>query len=262
MENSFLSSKSNRVLVTVALLVLILALSSYAYYTMKQSKYMFTGPVTISVVGEGEVTAVPDVAQFSFAVTATGTDATKAQEASGVSVNAILAYLKEKGVEDKDIKTSSYSVYPHYRFDSMPCAISYCPPGRQVEDGFEASQTVTVKVRNQAISGELVAGVGSRGATNISGLQFTIDDTSALEEEARNEAIADAKAKAKVLSGELEVRIVKMTGYYEDEGMPYGYGMGGGNMMMKDSAESFSAPELPAGEDTIKSRVTITYMVR
>ncbi len=262
MENSFLGSKSNRVLLTVALLALILALGTYSTYTMKQSKYLHIGPVIISVTGEGEVTAVPDVAQFNFSVTATGTDSSKAQEASGVAMNTILSYLKEKGIEDKDIKTSDYNVYPHYRYDAMPCTLSYCPPGRQTEDGYEASQTVTVKVRNMDISGELIAGVGGLGATNISGLQFTIDDTDALEDEARTKAIADAKAKAEVLSKELDVRIIKMTGYYEENvGMPYGYGMGG-NMMEKAESDSFSGPELPAGEDTVRSQVTITYMVR
>lgn len=259
MENTFLSSKSNRVLVTIALIALILALSTYALYTMKQSKYLYTGPVTISVTGEGEVTAVPDVAEFNFSVTATGTDATKAQESASKPMNAILSYLKEQGVEEKDIKTSAYNVYPHYRYDSAPCGVSFCPPGRQVEDGFEASQNITVKVRNKDMAGEIIGGVGGLGATNISGVQFTIDDTEALKNDARTKAIADAKAKAKVLSDELDVRIIKMTGYYENEGgMPYG--MGGA--MMKDSAESFPVPELPAGENTVKSQVTITYMVR
>jgi len=260
MEHSFFSSKSNQTLGAIALVALIVALSTYAFYTMKQSKYLYTGPITISVVGQGEVTAVPDIGQFNFSVTASGTDATKAQSASASAVNAILAYLKEKGVEEKDIKTDSYNVYQNYRNESKPCVGEmYCLPGDQVLDGFMASQNVTVKVRNLDSASDLIAGIGNLGATNISGLQFTIDDTSNLKTEARTKAIADAKEKAKALTKDLDVRIVKMTGYYEDNGMPYGYGMGAD--MMSAKAESVS-PELPTGEDVVRSQVTITYMVR
>lgn len=262
METNFFSSKSNRFLVTVSLVALILALATYAFYTMKQAKYLYTGPVTISVVGEGEVMAVPDIGKFSFSVTASGTDATSAQSASASGMNAVLAFLKEKGVEEKDIKTEYYNMNPHYRYESAPCMGGvYCPPGQQVEDGFEVVQTVSVKVRNIDNSGALIAGVGDLGATNISGLQFTIDDTESLKAEARTKAIADAKEKAKVLSKDLDVRFVKMTGYYEDNGgaMPYGgYGMGGDMM----EAKAGVAPALPTGENTVKSQVTITYIVR
>ncbi len=260
MENSFFSYKENRVLGAIALIALILALATYAFYTMKQSKYLYTGPVTISVMGQGEVTAVPDIGQFNFSVTASGTDATAAQSASASVVNSVIAYLKDKGVEEKDIKTDAYNVYQNYRNESKPCIGGmYCPPGEQVLDGFIASQNVTVKVRDLDSASDLIAGIGNLGATNISGLQFTIDDTSALKTEARTKAIADAKEKAKALTKDLNVRIVKMTGFYEDNGIPYGYGMGGDIVSAKTESVS---PELPMGEDTVRSQVTITYMVR
>lgn len=264
METGFFGSNRNRVLGTVALLMIVLALGSYTYYTLKQAKYLYTGPVTISVMGEGEVMAVPDIGQFSFSVTASGADATLAQEASGKQINAILAFLEEKGIEEKDIKTEFYNMYPKYRYETRPCAAgSYCPPGEQIQDGFEVSQSISVKVRDLDASGSLIAGVGDLGATNISGLQFTIDDTDMLKAEARTKAIADAREKAQVLSQELGVRFVKMVGYYENEGepMPYrGYGMGGD--MMESAVKSVVSPELPTGENTISSQVTITYQVR
>ena len=261
MENSFFSSKGNRTLGAIALIALILALMTYAFYTMKQSKYLYTGPVTISVMGQGEVTAVPDIGQFTFSVTASGTDAAQAQSASAEAINAIIAALKAKGVEEKDIKTEGYNVYENFRNEIRPCAPNmYCPPGNPVADGFIASQNVTVKVRNLDSASDLISEVGKLGATNISSLQFTVDDNSALKAEARTKAIADAKEKAKALTNDLGVKIVKMTGYYEDMGTPY-YGYGAGADMMSAKAESM-LPELPTGEDVVRSQVTITYMVR
>jgi uncharacterized protein len=262
MENSLFSNERNRNLGTVALIMFIVALGTYANYTWQQSKYLYTGPTTISVTGEGEVMSVPDIGQFSFSVNEAGTDAKIAREALTTKTEAILNYLKEAGVEEKDIKTESYNLYPKYKYESRPCAFgSYCPPGEQIQDGFEVSQMVRVKVRDIDKAGELLTNVGDKGATNISGLDFTIDDPDALKAEARELAIADAKAKAEALAEDLGVRLVKMVGYNEDGNypMPY-YGMGG-DMVAQESAKS-SDVAIPVGENETVSRVTITYQIR
>lgn len=263
MENKFFDQPRNQVLGSIALGMVVVALAMYSVYTWKMSDNLYYGPTTISVSGEGEVTAVPDIGEFSFSVTGKGEDAAGAQADSAAKMEAIMAYLTGAGVEEKDIKTEYYNLYPKYRYEEKPCVVGmYCPPGEQIEDGFEVSQTVRVKVRTIDTAGDLIAGVGGEGATNLSGLSFTIDDTSALKDEARTAAIEDAKAKAKVLADQLGVRIVEMTGYYEDEGyyppMPY-YGMGG-DMAMESKA--YDEAVVPTGENVINSRVTITYMVR
>lgn len=261
MNNSFFSTNYNRFLATLVLLALVLALGAYAYHSVIESKYMYSGPTTISVYGEGEVMAVPDIGTFSFSVTETGDEAAIAQEASATKVNEIIEALKAAGVEDKDIKTEYYNLYPKYRYEERFCAVGMYCPGEQVPDGFEVTQTIAVKVRNLDDAGSLLSLVGERGATNISSLQFTIDDTDVLKEEARNLAIADAKAKAKTLADELDVHLVKMMGYYEeDQSYPY-YGKGG-DMMEQSVTASFDTASLPTGENTTTSRVTITYQVR
>jgi uncharacterized protein YggE len=75
-------------------------------------------------------------------------------------------------------------------------------------------------------------------------------------------AIKDAKAKAKTLAGDLDVRLGEMVNYYEDENMPtpyYGYGMGG-DMMMKSESASIE-PMMPTGENTVTSRVTLMFTI-
>ncbi len=215
----FFSSKANRVLGSIALAMLILALASYAILNFKNAKTAGEYPANISVEGKGEIQAVPDVGQFSFSVMASGATAGEVQEASATKINSILAYLKEQGVEDKDIKTQDYNLFPKYRWEERPCAFgSYCPPGEQVQDGFEVSQTVSVKVRDTAKAGSLVAGVGEKGATNISGINFVVDDEEALKAQAREAAIADAKAKAEKLAEGLGVKLVRIVSFYENQG--------------------------------------------
>lgn len=263
MGNSFFSSKENRILGTVVMVAAIVALGAYAYQAITQAENWGMGPTTISVAGTGEVVAVPDIAQFFFSVRGEGVDAATAQEASGNSINAIMTYLEEQGIEDRDIKTQGYNMYPRYRYEERPCAFgSYCPPGEQIADGFEVTQTITVKVRETDKAGALLAGVGERGATDISGLNFTIDDEDALKAQARTAAIEDAKAQAEVLAESLGVKLVKMISYYEDQ--PYSpspyYGMEGDMAMRSEAA--FVGAEIPMGESTIISNVNLTYEIK
>lgn len=262
MDKTFFSTNVNRNLGTIVLVAVIIALGVYAKFTWQQAKYSNLGPTTISISGEGEVKAIPDIGQFSFSVVESGADAAVAQSASATKVNEIIAYLKEAGVEEKDIKTEDYNLSPKFKYEAKPCPFgSYCPQ-EQMPDGFEVSQTISVKVRDLNQAGTLLTSVGERGAKNISSLQFTIDDNNALKAEARNLAIDDAKEKASALANKLNVRLVKMVGYYEDEGnIPY-YGYGGAEEKAMSADVVRVEPSLPTGENVTKSRVTITYQIR
>jgi uncharacterized protein YggE len=248
---------------TIALVGAIAALGSYAYYTLKQSEGVYTGATTINVQGEGEVQVKPDLGMFSFSVMAEGKEATEAQTKSAEKINAIIAAMKEGGVEEKDIKTQNYNLAPKYKYTDVACAWGqYCPPSNPVIDGYEVSQMVEIKVRDLAKAGDLISKAGEKGATNMSNLQFTVDDEKVAKAEARAKAIADAKQKAEALAKDLDVKLVRMTSFYEEQngGYPmYGYG---GDMMAK--AESFDAiaPQMPLGENEIKVIVNLSYEVK
>ncbi|OGG41384.1 hypothetical protein A2837_02615 [Candidatus Kaiserbacteria bacterium RIFCSPHIGHO2_01_FULL_46_22] len=260
----FLSLWYVRVLLVVALIGVVLSLSAYTKLTLREAKYGQYGMTSINVRGEGEVNATPDIGSFSFSVTAEGPDAATAQNDSAEKINAILSFLKESGVEEKDIKNRDYYLNPKYRYDTVVCASGmYCPPSDPVIDGYEVTQTIEVKVRDLDKAGDLITGAGERGATNLSQLQFTIDDESNLKAEARTAAIADAKEKAEKLADDLGVEIVRTMGYYEEESYPtpyYDYGMGGDAMMARE--EKATSPDLPMGENTIRSIVNITYEIQ
>lgn len=255
-----------RALISLVLIAAVFALVAYANLALKNAEHLNLGPTTIQISGEGEVLAKPDIGAFSFAVQAEGETASEAQTASAEAINAILEYLEGEGVAENDIKTQNYNLNQKWSYQERVCLPNnYCPPGERVADGFEVFQNVTVKVRDLESAGSLISGVGDRGATNVSSLQFTIDDESALKAEARKEAIADAKEKAKVLADELGMRLGRVVNFYENEGgypMPYyaedrALGMGGD--MMEQSAVS---PAMPAGENTIRSQVNIVYELR
>lgn len=251
-----------KVLLVLIMLGVLMSLAAYTKLTLREARYGQYGMTSISVRGEGEVTALPDIGTFSFGVMAEATDASVAQTNSAEKINSVIAYLKESGIEEKDVKTMNYYLNPKYRYENTTCsANSYCPPGNPVIDGYTVSQTIQVKVRDLSQVGNLISGVGERGATDISSLSFTTDDDSNLKAETRAAAIADAQEKAKELANELGVRLVRVTGYYEEDGytMPYGSGMGGDAMANK--SEIAQSPSLPTGENVTRSVVNITYEV-
>jgi len=224
---------------------------------------------TIMASGEGEAFAIPDIASFSFSVQESGKTVAEAQEKADQKIERALAALRERGIEDKDIKTTNYNFYPKYRWDQRPCLeINYpnCPPGNNILGGYEVNQTITVKVRDTDKAGDLVTRVGAIGASNVSGVEFTVDDREKYAAIAREEAIKKAKENAKKLADNLGVHLGKMlyfneNGYYP--GPYYGSEMGGG--MGGDMRSSVAMPlkaDLPVGESRIVSNVSLTYEIK
>lgn len=221
---------------------------------------------TIMASGNGESYAIPDIASFSFGATETGDTVQAAQEKVDAKINKALAAVKEAGIEDKDIKTTSYNVYPKYEWNQIYCITAPCPAGKNVLTGYEVSQTIAVKVRDTKKAGDLVTKVGSLGANNISGLEFTVDDKDKYIALAREDAISKAKENAKQMAEDLGVSLGKLM-YFNENGnyMPYPYyaeGLGGDMMKSASIAPQAAPASLPTGETKITSQVSITYEIR
>lgn len=247
------------------LVIIVLGAQAAESIGWKSPEYRQT---SINVEGVAEVTAVPDVGVFNFAVEAEADDVATAQEQSGEKINAIMEYLKgEGGVAEADIKTTGYNTYPRYEYPETRCIGGSCERERELQ-GYVVTQNVQVKVRETDTAGELISGVGSRGATNMSGLSFEVDDLETKKEEARLLAVADAKEKAKRLAEELDVRLGDILNFSDSGGMyPVMYeGRGGSvamDMAMEESAANKAfAPEISVGEDEITARVMITYEIK
>ncbi len=222
---------------------------------------------SISVTGSGEVTAVPDIATISFTVHSKAADVAAAQKTATESSDAVIKALRDKGIAEKDIKTDSYTSNPEYQWEAQSaCRAGYCPPGNQKLVGYEVSHSMTVKVRDLNMTGDILAVLGSQKVENMYGPNFTFDDDRDLANEAREKAIEDARGKAKELADQLNVRLGKLLAFYENgNGTPMPYMMKGGvamDMAMSESAVANPAPTLPAGENTVSTQVTLTYRIR
>jgi uncharacterized protein len=246
----------------------ILALAKLREYPYIGSNYPSGNVITVD--GTGEVFAVPDLAEIGFSVNSEKPTLAAAQEDAATRMNAVIAYLKEQGVNEKDIKTTNYSANPKYECDTVrmmnvdsaeSVTYPYPQPCNQVANGYTVYQSVSVKVRDTDQAGTLVKGVGELGVTDIYGPNFTVDDETELKREARQKAIEDARAKARQLADDLGVRLVRVVSFSENGG---GYYPMYGKAVMMDAVapEANIAPELPTGENTITSYVNITYEIR
>ncbi|MAF59562.1 MAG: SIMPL domain-containing protein [Candidatus Pacebacteria bacterium] len=220
---------------------------------------------TISVQGEGEVFAVPDVATLTYTVSVEKAKTAKeAQDEAARVSNLALDYLKKNDIDEKDIKTTNFNLQPQYTVTPINCFTFPCPPRERVFEGFSLFHSIEVKVREIDSAGEILSGLseaGGEGLISVGSLNFLIDDEEELQEEAREMAIDDAKDKAKALAKDLGVRLVRVVNFNEFGGGQVfrafeEFGIGG------DASTASSVPQIPTGENRISSTVSVTYEIR
>ena len=146
----------------------------------------------ISVMGTGEVRAEPDIATVSTGVEVRAQSVAEARARAADAANAVVAALLAEGVEEGDIRTVDFYIYPEYDYRDETPRVS----------GYTVSNTVQVTVRDVDRIGELIDAVAAAGgdAVRFNGISFAREDPGALAREARELAIADARAKAEQLA--------------------------------------------------------------
>lgn len=149
-------------------------------------------PPGLTVTGTGSVFGEPDVAVLSLGVQVEAESVGDARAQAAEAMDAMLAALRDGGVAEEDIQTTRFSVQPQFDFVR----------GRQELRGFVVDNIVTAKIRNLDDTGQLIdSALGAGGdAARVQNLQFTIDDPSALEDEARQLAMEEARQKAQTLA--------------------------------------------------------------
>jgi uncharacterized protein YggE len=205
----------------------------------------------IWVSGEGKVTAVPDVALLSLGVQAQAATVDQAQGQASNAMNAVVSALKTGGVAEKDIKTTNFSIQQLTRYDDKT--------QQQTVTGYLVTNTVTVKVRTVANTGAIIDAVAKAGGDNarVNSISFTIDNPATYESQARQLAVADAKAKAKQLADLAGVKLGAPT-YISESG---GYVPLPAVRNAAPAAPSAATTPVSPGETDITVNVQVTYSI-
>ncbi len=180
----------------------------------------------ITVSGEGKVSGAPDVAVLTLGVSALAPSVKDARDQAATAMKGVVDSIKGNGVDDKDIQSSQFSIQPEYDYQN----------NTQELRGYRVTNIVTAKVRNIDNTSKVIDDAVAAGGdlTQIQGISFTIDDPAKLRDEARQEAVADAKAKAERLA--------------ELSGVDLGKVM--------SISETFTAPPITLARDTLMAPAT------
>jgi uncharacterized protein len=202
-----MSVRRTSLVVVLGVMALVAALLISGLAPAKAAPAAQTGstqPVsrTITVVGRGEVKVKPEVATTTVGVESLGPTVDAAMEDAQARMASILAALKQLGIAEKDIQTSNFSInFERQPTEPKPATAQATPGAFEPPAGFyRVSNMVQVTIRDLTKVGDVIDTAVKAGANNIWGISFGLDDTDALEAQAREAAVADAKARADALA--------------------------------------------------------------
>lgn len=204
---------------------------------------------TITVTGEGTVSAAPDRATISTGVTTQAETAAEALEQNNAAMSQVMDVLRQNDVAEKDIQTSQFNISPVYE---------QTEDRRQRTDrivGYRVDNQVAVDVRNIADVGTILDALVQAGSNQISGIQFGVENDEGLLNEARSKAVRKAKSHAEVLAQAAGVKVgpVRMISEYT-VGRPQPH-----RMEMQMMSRDASRVPVASGEQDYTVTVQIVY---
>jgi uncharacterized protein len=208
-------------------------------------------PAAITVSGEAHLSVPPDLAEVDGGVTSEAKTAREASEANNAAMSKVLQALKAAGIAEKDVQTSRLSLQPQYANQNKP--------GPNVVVGYRASNRVGIRVHDVSkVAGVIDTLVGA-GANEIGGINFMVSEASKLLDDARTEAIADARRKAEIYAKAAGVTL----------GAPIDISEGGGGMapmplrrMGRMAVGMATSVPVAQGEDTLQVTVNVSWAIK
>ena len=195
----------------------------------------------ITVTGEATVAVAPDTAMIRIGVTSQDKTARDAGEVNAKQMTVVLAAIKDAGIADRDIQTSRLSLQPQYDPNKS---------GTARLTGFQATNQVTVRIREiDKLPGVLDRAIGA-GANEMSGIEFVVSEQSKLLDQARDDAIADARRKAELYAKAAGAKLGRVVSITEE-----------GSATPPRPMQAMRAGAVPVapGEQTLRAVVTVSY---
>jgi hypothetical protein len=207
----------------------------------------------IWVSGQGEVTAVPDIATLRLGIEAQEATVAEAQSKATEAMDNVMAALTANGIAENDIQTQYFSISKVTKWD--------VDKEEEVVIGYRVTNTVTAKIRYIDEAGTIIGAVAEAGGdlTRVDSISFSVDDPSEYYEVARQEAMADAKARAEQLAELAGVTLGKPT--YISEGISYPVSPREVVVMEEAMAASAETPISP-GEMEISLTIQVVYAIK
>ncbi len=212
---------------------------------------------TVSVSGVAEQKVTPDQGVIRFAVMTESLTAKNAEEENSRKIDAVMKALKAQGVDDKDIVTEYYNIYPYQEYEPMS--------SRAIQKGYRAQHTLRVTVHDIEKAGEALDAAVNAGVTNVDSVSFTLseDREKEIREELIGEAATKARERAEALVGALGGKVGKVVAVSESGYMPPIYYA---RDLMSAKAESSPGtpnyiPDLNPEDITVRMQVNVEFAI-
>jgi uncharacterized protein YggE len=203
----------------------------------------------LSVSADGKSEGRPDMATINLGVTTEGATAQAALAENARRMQALTAALRRAGVAERDIQTSNVSVNPQQAYqEGQPPRIT----------GYQASNTVTAKVRRIDTTGRVIDAAVGAGGNTVNGVYFSYQDDEAQLDAARRDAIAEAQRRATLYASALNMRVARIVAISEGGGFVPPVPM---PMMERAAAQDASTPVSP-GQIETHVNITVTFELR
>lgn len=202
----------------------------------------------LSVSAQAEASQAPDIATISVGVVTEAADSAQAMRDNATRMTAVMAAINKLRIADKDVQTSGVNLYPQQRYDRDQAPRI---------TGYQASNTVSVKVRDLGRLGDVLDALAGQGANQIHGPNFEIDDPDPVYDRARVAALEKARKRAKTYADALGLNVLRIVSISE--------GGGGGfvpmPMMARAKSADMAAESTPiaAGETTVSVNLDVVF---
>jgi uncharacterized protein len=207
---------------------------------------------TISVSGTGRVVISPDIADLRLGVSVTKPTVKAARQAAAASMTKVIAALKALGIADADLQTSGLSLQPVYDYSR-----NTNPPKLT---GYMLSNGVAVTIRDLDKLGDAIDDGLLAGATTLDGVTFRVDDPAKAQEQARKQAMTQAKAMADTLASSAGVSITGVASISESSG-PLPYPVYWDSARAGALAADETATPVNVGTNEVSVSVSVVYLI-
>jgi uncharacterized protein len=247
--------KDNKLLLVVIALLLVVSIVATGVLIFKGNKGT-TEVVseksivnTISVSSTGKVTVLPDVGYVSLGVETHDEDVKKAENDNSNIMKAIKDAVAKLGVEETDVKTTRFNIYPQYKNDD------------EKPDSYMVTNTIEITVKKIEDISNIIDAAINAGANRTNNIRFDVLDREVSYNDALENAIANAKVRAQKIADAADLKIVGVITVNENSSAPsiYYNEMRYEKSMMDSAA---GAPPISAGDMEISANVAVTYEVK
>jgi len=199
----------------------------------------------LDIQATGTSTRAPDIATIGAGVVTQATKARDAMTANATAMSATIAALKRAGVADRDIQTQSINLQPQYRYgDNQPPVLT----------GYQASNRVSVRIRDMAGAGGVIDALVASGANQIDGPTLSVEHPETALDEARAKALATARTRADLYAKAAGLTVRRIVRISESDGAPPIV-----RPMAMMAAKRADSTPVEAGEQELAVSLSVTF---